>query len=296
MRPKWNNLMKLLIIGASGYIGRQLHNWAIEDSTAIGTSTVASSTTLKFRLDAPTDFEYGIIHRSDVVLLAAAISSPDVCSRAREHAWAVNVTGTSLFISQVIARGARVIFFSSDAVYGEKTEEFDESAACNPTGDYAEMKHEVERIFLGNPAFKAIRLSYVFSKEDQFTKYLFKCCERGEEAEIYHPFDRAVVCRDDVVQGAIALARHWEEFPQSALNFGGPDVISRIKFAQIFRDGKLPALRFRQIEPNPAFFANRPRVIRMKSPLLELLLGRPARSLREATQNEFGDQGNEQND
>ncbi|WP_434517227.1 NAD-dependent epimerase/dehydratase family protein (plasmid) [Dechloromonas sp. ARDL1] len=101
------------------------------------------------RLDAPADFDYGNVRSGDVALLTAAISAPDICAREHDRAWAVNVTGTSSFIQSVIDRGARVLFFSSDTVYGEREDSFDESAACNPTGEYAEMKREVEQRFFG---------------------------------------------------------------------------------------------------------------------------------------------------
>jgi dTDP-4-dehydrorhamnose reductase len=283
--------VKLIIVGASGYIGSPLFTLAESYGEALGTSSRGSDVLMPFELSAPNGFNYGLIDRDDVVLVTAAISAPDVCARDHDRVWDINVTGTSSFISSVISRRARVIFFSSDTVYGERTDEFDETATCNPAGDYAVMKCEVEKRFRGDPSFKAIRLSYVFSKEDKFTRYLNGTVARDEEAEIFHPFYRAVVHRDDVVQGAISLAQRWDEFPQSVINFGGPDVIARTEFAETLRDSVLPALRIRKIEPEPAFFANRPRVIRMRSPLLEALLERPARSLREAAQREFDARG-----
>lgn len=271
--------MNLLVVGASGYIGVKLFALAANRFLATGTSTTDLGSLLTLRLDAPAEFDYSIINTSTVVMLTAAISAPDVCTREFERAWDVNVTGTASFIFQVIARGARVIFFSSDTVYGEQADDFDESAVCNPVGDYAVMKHEVEKLFLSNPAFKTIRLSYVFSKDDKFTKYLQGCCVRGEEAEIFHPFYRAVVHRDDVVRGAIALAERWDEFPQSIINFGGPEVLSRMEIASILKDSVFHELKFRQIEPDPEFFISRPRVIQMRSPILSLLLARPVQTL-----------------
>ena len=149
------------------------------------------------------------------------------------------------------------------------------------------MKHEVEKRFLSNPLFKAIRLSYVFSREDKFTKYLSGCAERGEEADIFHPFYRAIIHRDDVVEGALALAQRWEDFPQGIINFGGPAVLARTEFGEVLRDTALLNLRFRVTEPDAEFFKNRPRVIRMVSPILASLLGRPAHTLREAAVIEF---------
>ena len=280
--------MRFLIAGARGYIGSAaLKRLLAEGADVLPLSSSPSEGFGLLDLGNPESFDSFSIGEGDLILLTAAISSPDVCAKDPERVRRINVEGTSEFISTCIRKGARVIFFSSDTVYGERADEFDESAACNPAGDYAMMKHEVEKRYCGNPAFKAIRLSYVFSIEDKFTVYLRGCAERGEEAAIFHPFYRAVVHRDDVVEGAIALARQWGKFPQAVINFGGPDVISRIEFAQTLKDTMLPALRFRRIEPEPEFFTNRPRVIRMKSPLLASLLGCPAHPLRRAAQSEF---------
>jgi nucleoside-diphosphate-sugar epimerase len=180
-----------------------------------------------------------------------------------------------------------VVFFSSDTVYGERADGFDETAVCNPAGEYAEMKREVERRFSGNASFKAIRLSYVFSREDKFSRYLAGCAERNEEADLFHPFFRAIVHRDDVVEGALALVARWDEVPEQVINFGGPQVLSRVDFAECLREAHFNGLRFKVTEPGADFFKNRPRVIAMTSPVFARLLRRPPRTLREAARLEF---------
>jgi dTDP-4-dehydrorhamnose reductase len=285
--------MKIMLVGATGYIGKLILRRENDFMPVCGTSSSGENGLIRLNLDAPDQFDYTIVDDSDVVLLTAAISAPDICSREHDRAWTVNVTGTSAFIERVIVRGGRVIFFSSDTVYGEKEDTFDEQVLCNPAGEYAEMKHEVEKRFIGNSLFKAIRLSYVFSREDKFTKYLSGCAERGEEAELFHPFCRAIVHRGDVVEGALALAERWDEFPQQIINFGGSAILSRVEFAECMQKHALPSLKFRVTEPGDAFFKNRPRTIAMKSTILPGLLGRPVHTLAEAVQIEFGERLNQ---
>ncbi len=278
---------KYFVIGGRGYVGAALF-WSIPDGVVgLRTASSASEGFLRLRLEAPQDFGNLPIADGDVVFLTAAISAPDICAREHDRAWAVNVTGTSAFVASAIARGARVVFFSSDTVYGEREDEFDERAACQPAGEYAVMKHEVEQHFVGNPSFKAIRLSYVFSREDKFTRYLAGCAQRGEEADLFHPFFRAIVHRDDVVAGALALAERWHEIPEQIINFGGPQVLSRVEFAECLREVYLHDLRFKVTEPDAGFFKNRPRAISMASPILARLLGRPPHSLCAAARIEF---------
>jgi len=281
-------ISKYFVIGGRGYVGAALYASIPHGASGLATASSESEGFLRLRLGVPQDFASLPISFGDVVFLTAAISAPDICAREHSRAWAVNVTGTSEFIAKVISRGARVVFFSSDTVYGERSDAFDETAERNPAGEYAEMKAEVEKNFLCNPLFKSIRLSYVFSREDKFTKYLAGCAERGEEVELFHPFYRAIVHRDDVVDGALALAQRWDEFPQQVINFGGPEVLSRIDFAECLKRYALPSLRFRVTEPGDEFFKNRPRVIAMSSEILPNLLARPSRTLAEAVRIEFG--------
>ena len=283
---------KYFVIGGRGYVGAKLFSSIPDGVTALRTASSDSANFLRLRLEAPQDFADLPIADGDVVLLTAAISAPDICAHEHARAWSANVTGTSSFIQSVIKRGARVVFFSSDTVYGKREEEFDEKAACNPTEEYAKMKCEVEQRFSGDASFKAIRLSYVFSREDKFSRYLTGCTERNEEADLFHPFFRAIVHRDDVVEGVLALAARWDDVPEHVINFGGPQILSRIEFAECLREVHLHDLRCKVTEPGADFFKNRPRVIAMTSPILPRLLGRSPRTLREAACLEFASSSN----
>jgi dTDP-4-dehydrorhamnose reductase len=287
LQNKPKAVTKVFVIGARGYIGALLFASLQADHNCFGTTSSNMAGFRRLRLEAPQDFADLPIDIGDIVFLTAAISAPDICAREHERAWRVNVISTSAFVSFAIDRGARVVFFSSDAVYGERGGEFDEKAACNPAGEYAEMKREIEQRFSGDASFKAIRLSYVFSREDKFSRYLARCAAHNEEADLFHPFYRAIVHRDDVVEGALALAERWGDVPERVINFGGPQVLSRIEFAECLREAHLHDLRFKVTEPGADFFKNRPRIIAMTSPVFSRMLGRPPRSLREAARLEF---------
>jgi dTDP-4-dehydrorhamnose reductase len=279
--------VKLIIAGAKGYLGSALYAAAHNYGSVIATSSSGGTNFQCLDLNSPSDFDYEILRAGDVVLLTAAISEPNICSIQYERAWGVNVTGTCCFIESAIERGARVLFFSSDTVYGEQIDLFDEAIACNPSGEYAKMKRVVEKRFTDNASFKAIRISYVFSRQDKFSRYLTACANNREEAGLYNPFYRAIVHRCDVVEGALSLAMNWEEVPEQFINFGGPQVLSRIEFAKCLRKVYLHNLHFTVKEPTADFFKSRPRYISMTSPILARLLERPLRTLEDAALMEF---------
>lgn len=243
---------------------------------------------LPLELREPDRFDYSQLGAGDLVVLTAGLSSPDACAREPELAEAINVRGTARFMERALERGVHIVFLSSDTVYGPREEAVDEADAPAPSAPYARMKRAIETRFAAHPRVRTVRLSYVFSREDPFTAYLAACAARGADVEIFHPFYRAVVHREDVVAGILALAARWDEFPQPAINFGGPQLLARTEIVETLQRLALPALRWRVVAPPAEFFTNRPPVIRMVSPLLPALLGRPARTLAEAAALEFG--------
>jgi dTDP-4-dehydrorhamnose reductase len=280
--------VKAIIIGATGYIGSKLFSRASEMGPACGTtSREAHGNIAHLNLNQPGDFVAKTVKNGDIVYLTAAISAPDVCAKEKERAWSINVTGTTGIIQSAIDCGARVMFFSSDTVYGDSADFFNEDLPCNPSGEYAEMKREVEQRFTGVSTFKSIRLSYVFSKEDKFTRYLVSCALKNETAELYHPFYRSIIYREDVIQGAFALTDRWKHIPQQFINFGGPQLLSRIEFAETIRESALKNLVFKVSTPDREFFRNRPSVIAMTSPILTSLLQRSPLDLSEAVKLEL---------
>ena len=85
----------------------------------------------------------------------------------------------------------------------------------------------------------------------------------------------------------MGLIEKWSEVPQSAINFGGPETLSRVEFKDIFNRNFIEKVKSRVTEPPLSFFVNRPRIIAMQSPILKSLLGRASRNLSEAMKIEF---------
>ena len=228
------------------------------------------------------------IKEGDVIIFAAAISEPSVVSAQFAKALAVNVESTGEFIETALGKGCKVLFLSSDAVYGDVESGFDESHPVNPKGAYAEMKAIVEKRFEGNSNFKALRLSYNFHKDDRFTTYLRQCAENGVEAEIFDPLTRAVVHRDDTVDAILNIAANWDNADGQYINCGGPEVLSRQQFTEIVKRVALPTLKFKVTTPPAKFYVDRAVFSEMHSPNLEKILGRPRHTVQQAVELEFG--------
>ncbi len=275
--------MKKIIVGSRGFIASKLAS----RRDYIRTSRNPVGDELCLDLTKLSEFDFSVVDSDSLVLLLGAISSPDECRRNFDMAYQTNVIGTREFISRILERGARTIFFSSDVVLGEGRERMDERAPLRPMEPYAEMKAEIESSFRGRDNFKIMRLSYVLSAADRFFQYLLSCAEKGGRAEIFDPFDRGVVYLNDVLESIERLCDRWEDFGFDLVNVCGAELVSRQMIAEYFCAVSGGALQFDIVAPPEGFFANRPRVINTKSRFFTSLLGREQTSAFNAIKSEY---------
>jgi GDP-4-dehydro-6-deoxy-D-mannose reductase len=140
--------MRVLVTGASGFVGAHLD--PLLRSAGHDVVTLSREGEVDFRIDV-TDATAvrsavrdtrpeGIIH------LAAIAFVPDA-ERDADGARAVNVGGTRNVLAAAHEMGARVVFASTGAVYGDgrgAAPPFAEDTALAPRGVYAETKMEAE--------------------------------------------------------------------------------------------------------------------------------------------------------
>lgn len=260
--------MKIALVGSSGYISsfilsRFYNNDYVESILKIDkTGEIDAFLDLK---DAE-KFDYSILDEIDFVIFTAAISSPDQCSEKFESCWRINVTGTEYFIREALIRKCRVLFFSSDAVFGDVPGViYNEESETHATTPYGRMKKAVEDAFKEEPLFKAVRLSYVVSAKDRFISYCLNCIREDKEAEIYHPFYRNMISVSDVVNIVSFFAFHWDEYNPRFLNAAGKELVSRLRIADEINRIVGGRLKYTVVMPKESFFANRPQITQVES-------------------------------
>ena len=260
--------MKTALVGSSGYIAEFIlkrfdSENQIESVLKLDRNDKANSF---LDLAEPEKFDYSLLDEIDFVVFTAAISSPDQCAKEFDTCWKINVTGTSYFIREAIRRNCRVLFFSSDATFGDIPGKiYDEKSETQAYTPYGKMKKAVEDEFKNELNFKAIRLSYVASAKDRYYTYLLNCVRNNEVADIFHPFYRNTTVVSDVVNIVTFFALHWDEYEPTFLNVAGKELVSRVRMADElnrFIDGKL---KYTISMPGEEFFTNRPRITQMKS-------------------------------
>jgi dTDP-4-dehydrorhamnose reductase len=263
------------IIGASGFIGTKLIEFFNQKGIAdyIGYSDEAIKDFKKLDL-LNIDYQlFDYINEDDVVVFLAAISSPDICENNYQFARSVNVVGTESFIAECLKREAKVIFFSSDVVYGGNEGINTELTSPNPIGKYAEMKLYIEENFKSYVNFKVLRLSYVLSEKDKFLNYLTECYKKNQVAEVFDGLFRNVIMVEDVLDSIYNLSIRFSEFSNWVFNICGEDCLSRVDLTKYYTR-KFNNIKYKIIEVPVEILNSRPNKIEVKSLYLDRLLNR----------------------
>lgn len=264
--------MNVALVGSSGYIAGFLLKRFEEESHIDNVLKIDQSDSADAHLNLlePEKFNYELLNDIDYIVFTAAISGPDKCAIDFDWCWSINVTGTSYFINQALMRNCKVLFFSSDAVFGDIPGMiYDENSETNAETPYGRMKKAVEDEFRDNPNFKAIRLSYVASAKDRFVSYCLNCIEKNETADIFHPFYRNVIIVSDVVDVVVWFSKHWDEYESFVLDVTGKELVSRVRIADEINRITGNTLKYTISTPGDDFYNNRPKITQMKSLYLQ---------------------------
>lgn len=261
--------MKIAIVGSSGYIAGILEKRIREEPNVekiIKIGNIRNTETVFLDLNSPQIFDSNTMSDVDILIFTAAISSPDMCSQEFEKCWSINVNGTKYVIAEALKKKCRVLFFSSDAVFGGFNEKiYNELSNTAPSTAYGKMKKAVEDEFINEEGFKAIRLSYVISAEDRFTSYCLNCIKTGEKATIFHPFYRNCVTANEVAQAVLWIINNWDKPDSSVLNIAGEELISRVRIADELNWLYKQKLSYEISYPGDDFYNSRLSSIQMQS-------------------------------
>ena len=206
------------IIGSQGIIGKHLSKTLFSREDLF----IHPSNTWKFEL--PSDMQ------GDTVFYFRAISSPFLVEKNLKEAFRINVTKTNLIIEQLLTRGARIIFASSDVVYGDTGRLLaTESSQIKPFGKYAIQKSIVEEKFRVNPNFLALRLSSVVGEGSKLRESL----QNEIQYKVYDPIIRNPIHIKDllILLEKLINVNFSSHFPAGVLNVGGSQPISNFELA-----------------------------------------------------------------
>ena len=233
--------MRILIIGASGFIGQYVSNRLTKTAThdVYGTYWSRSPTDdaiawLRVELTDTTALEEAFAAaRPEVVLHLAAMADVGAAERERERATAVNVTGTSTIAQLCEQYGARLVFVSTEYVFDGKRGYYREDDTPSPTTHYGQTKWEAERTVMELASrWSILRTSIVYGwpapGKRNFAPWLVQRLRSGQPYRGPTGVYRTPVYVEDLAEGIARLVE--EDFP-GIHHVAGRDWVSMYDFA-----------------------------------------------------------------
>jgi nucleoside-diphosphate-sugar epimerase len=185
-----------------------------------------------FELQESGKWSFESVSKGDLVYYLRSISSPFITMEDPKASYELNVIKTKKAISEILKNGARVVFASSDVVYGETSELYaTEETPINPHGEYANQKALIEMLFRDEPNFMSLRISSVVGEGSKLQKLL----TRGERIEIFDPIIRTPIYINDLgtVFSRLIRSDFRLDFPNGVLNVGGHAPMSNLEIATL---------------------------------------------------------------
>lgn len=302
---------RLLVTGASGFLGWHLCRLAQTDWQVVGTYhhhpvvmpgvqmdaldlTAATAVTPYLQTLAP-----------DAVIHAAALSQPNRCQQQPELSYAINVEATSTLATYCGERGIPLVFTSTDQVFDGTAAPYAETARPQPINTYGQHKAVAEqRLAQFHPAATICRLPLLYGgttpNAQSFLQGFLRHLSQGQPLKLFTDEFRSPAHVEDVALGLLLALGH----PGRILHLGGPERISRYEFGQHLVNvfGFDPALILPSRQADVPMAAPRPADVSTHSQIAYALGYTPrgvlaglravaAESNRNSTQPEFKSQG-----
>jgi dTDP-4-dehydrorhamnose reductase len=220
-------VIKTAVIGASGYVGRNLlQAYRSQFPDCVGTTFSAEIPDLRrFDIRKPDVAALRLEDaRHQAVLIASAKPNIAYCEQNKEAAYAINVKGTLELIRQIGRTRMQAIFLSSDYVFEGKVGPHDDDHPTRPTTEYGRHKAEVERELpsLANN-YLVLRLSKIYgTKKGDKTLLDEMAAQLAGGSEVHAAYDQ-IFCPTNVEDLVSAILRIQDRGLQGVINVCNPE-------------------------------------------------------------------------
>jgi len=227
-------MKKILLIGASGMLGRDLSKTLQPRFQCIKSTSKDLDIT-----DREATFREIAALSPDIVINAAGFTAVDLCEQEREKAFAVNGAGARHVAEACKEISAKCVYISTDYVFdGKKSEPYLEEDLPNPLSTYGESKLDGENcVYESSPDALVVRSSWLFGIHgSNFVKTVLALSKGREELEMVNDQTGSPTYTEDLSSAIASLVLMdasgcfhaansgsctWFEFGQKILDLTG---------------------------------------------------------------------------
>lgn len=259
--------MKILITGANGFLASRISNYYSETHGIYGFSRQEMDFT-----DVATLQKTFQRINPEIVIHCGAISDTETCRKNPDRTWYSNVFGTGTVADACNQVDAKLIFCSSDQVYGtgDPSIAHKEHEEVSPCSIYGEQKLSAEKLAMSrNLDTVCLRLSWMYDlnhRPGEHSDLLGNLISHLENNEPMNMFANDYRCITDVWDVVRAMEKVWQ-LPAGTYNIGSSNVLSNYELLSRFLEPYENARKI--LVKDEKTFAESARNLRMDTTLIE---------------------------
>ncbi|MBD2694808.1 SDR family oxidoreductase [Anabaena catenula] len=286
-------MQKLLITGASGFLGWHLCQLAQQEWEVYGTyhTQILAIPDIKIVKVNLTDFQElkGIFNdiKPDAVIHTAAQSQPNYCQLHPQESHTINVTTSCQIAGLCADNSLPLAFTSTDLVFDGLKAPYKEIDQVSPVNIYGEQKVQAEvGILKLYPQAAICRMPLMFGKETptakSFIQQFIQILQDGKELSLFIDEFRTPVSANTAAKGLLLAL----EKVNGIIHLGGKERISRYDFGKILVEVlQLPSDKLKScLQADVKMAAPRPKDVSLDSSKA-FALGYQPLSVREELEN-----------
>lgn len=216
--------MLILLLGASGFAGGALWQQLVGRHDVVGTR-MSRDVSPFVPLDLGDEHAVREMVRSrpwDLIIHAAGLVELGKAEAAPDLAWRLNVRSVEILVDAVGPSGAKLVYLSSDNVFGGTADSYCESDPPSPINIYGETKVAAERVVQGDPRHLIVRIPILYGTSPWSAKFLDRF------AGATTPAQTDVICTPLYLPSfAAALPQLWDR--SGVLHCAGRQIANRFE-------------------------------------------------------------------
>ena len=259
---KW----KLLVTGASGFLGNKIVELAKNDYTIIPIHNTKPLHSNSLKLDITDAIEVlNLLDKlkPDAVVHTASETNVDKCETEKEHAWKINVEGTRNIAEACQKVNAKLVYISTDYVFDGEKGLYNEEDKPNPVNYYGLTKLEGEKQVIEHcKNYAILRTSVLYGWhpwKQNFATWIINKLKQQQEITVVEDHYNTPTLADNLAEMAVEVA---EKDLRGLYHASGRERISRYEFAkQIAKTFNLNADLIKPVKMSQltAWIAKRPK-------------------------------------